>query len=228
MSYLLELYFRLMTGIPASERELYIADPDDTDTPAPFITKTILSYAADKVFQVPIQPDFKIDFSRYQLSSAFESNKFSFASFAAGAASKIKPTAGATDRVRAHSKSYHKVVGHAAAASDAGKKHTVYSDTEQTAKRLLSPKLFERIFWLAIDPDDYEIDHDETLSSPVGQSTFSKLQQAGEIEVQTTTVGLSPRDVYKMRDLKASQQELVFEKYFITVRAYTPLSQRNS
>jgi hypothetical protein len=66
------------------------------------------------------------------------------------------------------------------------------------------------------------------MSSPVGQSTFAKLQQAGEIEVQTTAVGQSPRDVYKMRDLKASQQELVFEKYFTTVRAYSPLSQRKT
>ncbi len=230
LSYILELYFRLMTGIPASERELYIADPDAADTPAPFITKAILTHAADKVFQVPVKSDFKMDLSRYITS--FTTEKSSFAAVFASSTgappvshkfNKAKLTVDLIPRRR-----YAGIVSHAGAASDAGKKRTVYSDVEQTAKRLLSPKLFERIFWVAVDPDDYEIDYDETMSSPVGQSTFSKLQQAGEIEVQTTTVGLQPRDVYKMRDLKASQQELVFEKYFITVRAYTPLSLRNS
>jgi hypothetical protein len=227
LSYILELYFRLMTGIPASERELYISDPDDTDTPAPFITKAILTHAADKVFQVPTKPDGKLDLSKFLRSYAVEKVNFARPPAAAGAFSGLQKFNQSKTSIELMSyKKYFGVVGHAGAASDAGKKRTVYSDTEQTAKRLLSPKLFERIFWIAVDPDDYEIDYDETLASSAGQSTFSKLRQAGEIEVLTETVGLSPRDVYKMRDLKASQQELVFEKYFITVRAYTPLSQR--
>ena len=231
MSYLLELYFRLLTGIPTSERELYIADPDDTDKPAPFITKMILSYAADKVFQVPAKPNLAIDLGRFSKVLSLTTEKVGFNLFTAAAGSKspirkFNPSEYLYETVS--DRTYAGLFGHASAAADAGPKRTVYSDAEQTAKRLLSPKVFERIFWIAVDPDDYEIDYDETLSSPVGQSTFSKLQQAGEIEVQTTTVGQSPRNVYKMRDLKASQQELVFEKYFITVRAYSPLSQRNS
>ena len=227
MSYILELYFRLMTGIPASERELYITDPDESDTPASFITKAILTHAADKVFQVPVQSNFKIEPSRFAIKFNHEASSYLAKSTSSSSTKK-------TDLFRKQSISldlfprrfFNQYLGHAGAASDAGKKRTVYSDTEQTAKRLLSPKLFERIFWLAIDPDDYEIDYEETMSSPVGQATFARLQQAGEIETQTSTVGQSSRDVYKMRDLKSSQQELVFEKYFVTVREYTPQPTR--
>ena len=229
LSYLLEVYFRLMTGIPASERELFIADPDETDSPAPFITKAILTHAADKVFQVPVESNFKIEPSRFATRLDREATSFIAQASSTGVAKKTALFGKQNISVELFPRRiFDGLIGHAGAASDAGKKRTVYSDTEQTAKRLLSPKLFERIFWLAIDPDDYEIDYEETMTSPVGQATFARLQQAGEIEVQTTTVGQSPRDVYKMRDLKSSQQELVFEKYFTTVRAYSPLSQRKT
>jgi hypothetical protein len=221
LSYVLELYFRLMTGIPASERELYISDPDEKDQPASFITKMILTHTADKVFEVPIKPNYSADLSRFGIISDKEVNR-NLPSKSTNALDLRKivgdrdlPGPVITD-----------VINHVRAASDAGSKSTVYSDAEQTSKRLLSPKLFERIFWLAIDPDDYEIDYEETMSSPVGQSTFSKLRQAGEIEVKTEMVGLYPREVYKMRDLKTTQQELVFEKYFTTVRSYTSLGLR--
>ena len=229
LSYVLELYFRLMTGIPMSERELFISDPDDSDSPAPFITKAILEYAADKVFQTSLKPDFKMELGNMVRPLLAEVAKFpSTTDSANGANSTIQKLNKEQVSVSTFSyKNYWKILGHAGAASDAGKKRTVYSDVEQTAKRLLSPKLFERVFWIAVDPDDYEIDYEETMSSPSGQSTFSKLQQSGEIEVQTETVGLSPREIYKMRDLKTTQQELVFEKYFVTVRSYSPLSQRN-
>lgn len=228
LSYLLEVYFRLMTGIPVSERELFISDPDEADTPAPFITKAILTHTADKVFQVPIQSNFKIEPSRFV--SRLDREVTSYVAQATSASASKTKTLGKRKLTveKLPRKIFDGLVGHAGAASDAGKKRTVYSDTEQTAKRLLSPKLFERIFWLAIDPDDYEIDYEETMASPVGQATFARLHQAGEIEVQTSTVGQASRDVYKMRDLKSSQQELVFEKYFTTVRAYSPLSQRKT
>lgn len=229
LSYLLEMYFRLMTGIPASERELFIADPDEADTPAPFITKAILTHAADKVFQIPVESNFKVEPSRFLSKIDREVNSFVALASNTGVAAKTAVFGKQNISLELFPRRFFNwFVGHAGAASDAGKKHTVYSNTEQTAKRLLSPKLFERIFWVAIDPDDYEIDYEETMSSPVGQSTFTRLQQVGEIEVQTTTVGQSSRDVYKMRDLKTTQQELVFEKYFTTVRAYSPLSQRKT
>jgi hypothetical protein len=227
MSYILELYFRIMTGIPVSERELFISDPDDKDIPAPFITKAILTHAAEKVFQVPVNSDLKMDLGK------FINKYFTETSQIVNNSTSIKASGGTSFLQQMNKqqlvidqlpvKKYSEIVGYAGAASDLGKKHTVYSDVDQTAKRLLSPKLFERIFWLAIDPDDYEIDYEETMVSSVGQSTFSKLQQAGEIETQTEKLGLFSRDIYKIRDLKTSQQELVFEKYFITVREYSRL-----
>lgn len=232
MSYVIELYFRLMTGIPLSERELYISDPDDTDVPTPFITRAMINHAVEKVFEVPFDSEnYKMDLSKYTSQLDVDVVNFSKLSPNTGdtTSRSFTRTGGGKKKTKVVGrKFYSDVLGRAGAAADAGKKHTVYSDAEQTAKLFLSPKLFERIFWLAIDPDDYEIDYEETFMSPVGKSTFSKLQQAGEIEMQSTAVGQSNQDIYKMRELKATQQELVFEKYFITVRAYSSLSEFNS
>ncbi len=45
------------------------------------------------------------------------------------------------------------------------------------ALRLTSPKLFERIFNLAVDPDDFEIDLEKTLGTESGQKMYATLEK---------------------------------------------------
>lgn len=228
MSFLLETYFRIMTGIPTSERELYISDPDDKDIPAPFIAKALINKVAEKVFEIPVSSDYKYDLTKFLQTKTNEFQVFSNKVPIAGGISMTKKlSTGSTKNALMAVKSFTKLVGHASVISDISKKRTVYSDTQQTSKNVLSPKMFERIFFLSVDPDDYEIDYNETVSSTSGRSTFDKLREANEIQTTQENVGFSTREIYKMKDLKNTQKELVFEKYFVTIRSYTPLPQRN-
>jgi hypothetical protein len=110
-------------------------------------------------------------------------------------------------------------------ATQIGVKKTVYTDRDLAAKYMMSPKLFERVFFVDVDPDDYEIDRDETFKSEVGRATFAKLQQAGEIEVENETVGSRVREAFFLKD-HLSEKQMTFEKYFVVVRSYSPLTTR--
>lgn len=224
MSYLLELYFRLLTGIPLSERELYVVDPDENDRPAPFVVQSILKQATKKIFKVEARPDY---FLNYSLISAKKAVPYSiatktsktFGKFKSVAASKLSIMVDFNHKARAHVQSTAVVANHAA------KKKTVYTDREVAAKYMMLPKLFERVFFVDVDPDDFEIDREETFKSEVGKSTFSQLQQAGEIETKSETLSKMTRDSYYLKDHKLEKQ-MTFEKYFVVVRAYTPLTTR--
>jgi hypothetical protein len=222
MSYLLEIYFRVMTGIPLSERELYVIDPDDSDVPTPFVVNAMLKRAAEKVFEVPVKPDLNMDLTKY----TYNASKANFQIENTANNKLIKSVFKSAAEV-VGTKLYEQIVSTAAAASDTAKKRTVYTDAEHTSKRLMSPKLFERIFFMTVDPDDYEIDYVETMKSKIGKSTFSKLKEAGEIEEKNESTGLSTRSIFKLKELKSTQQEMTFEKYFITVKQYVPSSRKS-
>lgn len=50
------------------------------------------------------------------------------------------------------------------------------------ALRITSPKLFERIFNLAVDPDDFEIDLDKTLATTSGRRMYAVLERSGLLD----------------------------------------------
>jgi hypothetical protein len=47
------------------------------------------------------------------------------------------------------------------------------------ALRITSPKTFERIYNIAVDPDDFEIDFDKTLETVSGKAMYVVLEQKG-------------------------------------------------
>lgn len=238
MSYLLEIYFRLLTGIPLSERELYVTDPDENDRPAPFITKTILQKATQTILKQPLPPssgDFKLDFSKTVTGKAVTyASSTSYATVTPKSKSTIKINASAyahtKDIIQAifqdhTSKAQNQAASVAPVANQASVKKTVYTDRGLAAKYMMSPKLFERIFFVDVDPDDFEIDREETFRNEVGRSTFTQLQQAGEIETKSENIVRLTRDSYYLKDHRQEKQ-MTFEKYFVVVRAYTPLTTR--
>lgn len=227
MSYLHEISFRLLTGIPMSERELYVADPDETDRPAPFVAKAILQNTTQKVFKLPVTSNLKLNFS---LANATQTVSYFSAVQAAKASSSRASTKVGGIIKQAISVSYSPRItrigrSHAEAAAHVSKKKTVYTDRDLAAKYVMSPKLFERVFFIDVDPDDFEVDREETFKSDVGRSTFAQLQQAGEIEVESETLGSNVREAYFLKDHR-SEKQMTFEKYFVVLRAYSPLTTR--
>jgi len=118
---------------------------------------------------------------------------------------------------------------------------STYSDPLLVSKKVLSPKQFDRVFNVIIDPDDFEIDYDKTMKTPHGKLAFEQMLTRGDIVPATenevkiskalakamTNMTLSPtgrstqnRTVYKYRDRDRSSGDLAFEKYFVTVETY--------
>lgn len=116
------------------------------------------------------------------------------------------------------------------------------STPESVSKKLLSPKQFDRVFNVVIDPDDFEIDYDKTMKTPQGKQAFELLMSSGDIVPASendrsrsrklgATVTVGARGFvqsrasynfgsYKFRDRDKNQGDLAFEKYFITVETY--------
>lgn len=220
----LETYFRLVTGIPLSERDLYVEDPDDQDRPAPFITRVLLQKSADKIVEFPTQSVSILD-----LQSKTKRVSKTFANLPASQdtnVAKVQSTLNIIQKDILDNKTYNELNASAKTAVDAGQIKTVYSDAEHTAKTLLSPKLFERIFFVPVDPDDYVIDYEQTQKSDIGRQTLQNLLNADEAYVKLENVGGVNRQVYKLREAKTYSQDMKFEKYFVTFREYTPTKRK--
>lgn len=219
-SYMLELYFRILTGIPLSERELYIADPDENDRPMPFIVRAVLNNITEKTFKAPPPPPTpKVVPPMLATAKLAEKGKWS----AVNGKFDVKIESNGATRYLVGTKA------HAAAIAPLAGKKTVYIDHATSGKYMMSPKLFERVFFVDIDPDDYEIDHDETFKTEAGRKMFTQLQQAGEVVTITNSFEQAnslSRDTYKLKD-HTIEKQMIFEKYFITVRSYAPLPVRS-
>jgi hypothetical protein len=231
LSYLHELYFRITTGLPLSERELYVQDPDEQDRPAPFVTRAILQNTINQVFKLPSPPSqsntFTLNYASLSPSKVLSYASLTRAQKTSGGTGDTKVSKAFTSTAVKSVTSIHylgKRKAKAQATADIGaqasKKKTVYIDREVAGKYMMSPKLFERVFFVDVDPDDFEIDREETFKSEVGRSTFAQLQQAKEIEVESETLGRQTRDSYYLKDHRLEKQ-MTFEKYFVVVRAYT-------
>lgn len=72
-------------------------------------------------------------------------------------------------------------------------------------QRIVSPKMFERIFNLAIDPDDFEIDLNLTLETNAGTNMYKSLSKRGLLKTPTKLVE------------RSSATNIHFEQFFVTV-----------
>ncbi len=191
-SYMFELYYRLLTGIPLTEQELHMSDPNDVAQPASFVTRTLFGSVMQNTYKIAVDP------------STFELQ---------------------TDELS--DKTANGVIALAEAGAKLSNKRTVYSDPNLAGRQMMSPKLFERVFFVDVDPDDFEVDKTETFKTPAGRAAFEQLMQAGELVTTTETFNRLSSDTFKLKDRKIEKQ-MTFEKYFVTVRVYSPLSSRST
>ncbi len=217
-SYVLELYYRILTGIPLSERELYVEDPDDTDRPVSFVVRAVLNNLADKTYLTPPP------------SSPPPQVVPTSTTVTVKSIGRVKvPTTPVNGKLYMEVdntlKYNNNVTSHVAVVAPLKTKKTMYTDLPVAGKYMMSPKLFERVFFVDVDPDDFEIDRDETFKSAAGRSSFTQLQQAGEVEVTTETIAFDSSDTFKLKDHRVEKQ-MTFEKYFVVVRSYSPITTR--
>ena len=123
---------------------------------------------------------------------------------------------------------------------DMGRGLTSISDSLAVSKKALMPKQFDRVFSIPVDPDDFEIDYDETVKTHHGKATMQQLMKNNDVvpitQVQraaSSTSGgyhasatsqysqgryqFSDTNSYKFRDRDRTQGDIAFEKYFVSV-----------
>lgn len=119
------------------------------------------------------------------------------------------------------------------------------SDPLAVSKRIVSPKQFDRVFNVVIDPDEFEIDYAKTIKTPQGKQALQQMIRKGDIIPETEnhffssavkssdqvansslgrpfTQGRAAPNVglFRYRDRDKNQGDLTFEKYFVTVETY--------
>jgi hypothetical protein len=81
--------------------------------------------------------------------------------------------------------------------------------TENALANILSPKIFERVFTIPLNVDDFEIDYESTTGSESGREFFEKNFFRNKLDT-TAPVG-----TYKLKP--RTHRDVVFEDYFVTI-----------
>ena len=124
---------------------------------------------------------------------------------------------------------------------------TPLADPLAVSKRIVSPKQFDRIFNVIVDPDEFEIDYEKTVRTPHGRQALQQMIQKGDIipenenyffrnivtrfavnDLSNNPLGrpfvqnrAAPNHaLFRFRDRDKNQGDLAFEKYFVTVETY--------
>ena len=232
-SYLLELYVRLLTGVNVAEYNLY-ADPSSLSlsSASPLIIERAVAEIITRASGVRQRShDTAHLFST--LTSLKRSNIFAVKEPGAKALGRVKITSAFSGPIISsrtiQEKNFEQyfpskakeVIASAAVVQIIKKAKTVYNDHLEESKKIFLPKMFDRVFNIVVDPDDFEIDAEETLKSPSGKEAFDKLLRQDVIvgqKKQSTFYGQSGlSDVYKVRERSINESDITFEKYFITI-----------
>jgi hypothetical protein len=116
-----------------------------------------------------------------------------------------------------------------AVANDIGSIRSQFSDEMHETRKILTPKLFDRVFNLAIDPDDFEIDVDATRKTTQGVEAFSKLLKQGiAIDVSLQEQAQQGTEItkrYKLKDKMKTENHVIFDKYFVVIETAAPTTK---
>jgi hypothetical protein len=126
---------------------------------------------------------------------------------------------------------------------------TSLSDVDAIIKRVMTPKQFDRVFNIMIDPRDFDIDVEKTIATPYGRTALELMLRHGEIvsneagssnalnaylskyhALATEPVlegrgfisgqALANINNFKFRERDKSQGDLVCDKYFVTIETF--------
>lgn len=206
ISYILENYIKLLTGIRMNENEFYIDDPDKNNSPAPIIFNQLVVDSANKIFSLNLEKNAE----GAKKFATFSTNIRSMAnvSMAKKDTSKLGVLAFSSKQIL----KFRTNIGHIEKSKS---RKTFYNDTFQESKRLMSPKIFDRVFHMFIDSDEFEIDVEQTTKDNIGKKAFEQLRNLNKIIEVTDSSG---RSRFYLQEKNKLQNDLTFEKYFVTVQ----------
>ena len=227
MSHMLELYVRVLCGIDIDERKFHIIRPElfmSTGMSSLLIDNGIEKSSIPKK-TLTIQSKIAYDPSRSMFTN-IEPSKLIISNKTVP--KKTQSTSSKTINPDNLSQSQQQFLKQSISnVSALGSVITRFSDEAVVTKSLLRPKKFDRVFNVVVDPDDFEIDYDKTVSSPTGKRTLEKLLASEQVIdaslKQLSSIGVNPgnssaqQSVYKLREKQKSEGDFAFEKYFVTV-----------
>jgi hypothetical protein len=90
---------------------------------------------------------------------------------------------------------------------------TPLTDPESVTASMFSPRMYDRVFSVIVDPYEFEIDKKQTCSTVQGKQVFDMLFQAGAFDESNQN---------KLKFIKGDKLngDVVFEKYFVTVETF--------
>jgi hypothetical protein len=102
---------------------------------------------------------------------------------------------------------------------------TPQADPLAVSKRLLTPKQFDRIFNVIVDPQSFEIDDKMTNSTPHGKQALELMIRQGDILPISNSETFHPGSKisakrYVSRRKNISEGDLVFDKYIVAVETF--------
>ena len=92
---------------------------------------------------------------------------------------------------------------------------------ERQRRAITSPKLFERIFHVPVDPFIFEIDIEKTNLSVAGRLALQRLRVAERL-VQTTD-RVTGRSVMRLKRVRPNH-DVIVDQYFVVLSRYEPPS----
>lgn len=214
-SHMLELYMKLLTGFSVNEIDFPVNDDSiSISSMSPIIVNRLIDETLINSSDNPkplgniknvITANRSVNISAQIAATTTVPNKSTFAV-------EIKNN----PRITAFFRTQNKVI------IDAKKNRTLYSDIGIEAKKILKPKMFDRVFNVFVDPDDFEIDQQETIRTDSGKDMLESLFSSGKVvEIvgqstqRSTQVNFSSQ--LKIIDKNPQENDAIFEKYFVTL-----------
>lgn len=219
LSHLLCAYIRLLTGVSLADHHFDLDEPPAALAPA-FLTQVLTARAGhvDTVLRFRTHAGARAD----DAVDLFSSHRGRLQPRAQKNASNAAPAARALDDMDPDAKTV--TLHDARTLSGLTRELTTMSDPLMVSKRVMSPKQFDRVFSVIVDPDEFEIDEEATSRTPIGRQALTALIKQGEV----TSVPASAAERFlhaqsnageplRLRSRDRSAGDMAFERYFVIV-----------
>lgn len=110
--------------------------------------------------------------------------------------------------------------------------YTTISDGDAIKNRIIRPKMFDRVFNIVVDPDDFAIDYNKTMETEFGRKIFQQMINSGVISAGVDINNVSYRTTYRgqvtdnivnnfiLRERDKKEGDTALEKYFIVINTF--------
>lgn len=215
LSMFFETYIKLMSGVPVGEHVLDIRQappsPDVQLVDALFAAKTQqtteIARSKEEIFGTlsDVLPKMKgVIFSAANITATQEQSETRAKDVGAAIFGQKDKIQNVKPEQLMSPKTLSTTVRIAEVISEFSNTISTLSNDTALYKHILSPKIFERVFHVVVDSDEFVVDTAKMNSTTIGRDVLRKLIEQGEVLTDGST---RPR----------SEKDLAFEKYFVVV-----------